>query len=168
MRQPPASASHNHPDITALVDGIKHQLTYWPVTMLRCYRWLPWKGLLACLTCRLVTCDSTACDRPKRWDEHLERPHLDYSEIFEEDVGQIPGKCLLFAAAVLVVHVLCFLFGAGVLRFYLLLIVCLECCFLFYMGCWSHISVSYVFSNFCSRQNSWWLMTPDDGMHLPE
>ncbi|XP_076458808.1 protein flightless-1 homolog isoform X1 [Babylonia areolata] len=29
--------------------------------------------------------------KPKRWDEHLERPHLDYSEIFDEDVGQIPG-----------------------------------------------------------------------------
>ncbi|XP_025115858.1 LOW QUALITY PROTEIN: protein flightless-1 homolog [Pomacea canaliculata] len=29
--------------------------------------------------------------KTKRWDEHLERPHLDYSEIFEEDAGQIPG-----------------------------------------------------------------------------
>ncbi|KAK7111739.1 protein flightless-1 homolog [Littorina saxatilis] len=29
--------------------------------------------------------------KPKRWDENLRRPHLDYSEIFEEDVGQIPG-----------------------------------------------------------------------------
>ena len=70
-----------------------------------------------------MTCDSTACDRPKRWDEHLERPHLDYSEIFEEDVGQIPGKCPLSAVAALVVHVLCFLFGSGVLKFYLLIIV---------------------------------------------
>ncbi|KAK7501988.1 hypothetical protein BaRGS_00006740 [Batillaria attramentaria] len=29
--------------------------------------------------------------KPKRWDEHLERPHLNYREIFDEDVGQIPG-----------------------------------------------------------------------------
>ncbi|XP_060578939.1 protein flightless-1 homolog isoform X2 [Ruditapes philippinarum] len=29
--------------------------------------------------------------RPKKWNEHLERPHLDYSDIFEEEVGQIPG-----------------------------------------------------------------------------
>jgi Leucine-rich repeat (LRR) protein len=27
----------------------------------------------------------------KRWDEALERPNLDYSEIFDEDVGQVPG-----------------------------------------------------------------------------
>lgn len=31
--------------------------------------------------------------RQKRWDEHLHRPSLDYSEIFDEDVGQIPGSC---------------------------------------------------------------------------
>jgi len=30
--------------------------------------------------------------RPKKWNENLNRPHLDYSEIFEEEVGQIPGK----------------------------------------------------------------------------
>jgi len=29
--------------------------------------------------------------KAKRWDEALERPNLDYSEIFEEDVGQVPG-----------------------------------------------------------------------------
>ncbi|GAB6020266.1 hypothetical protein CHUAL_002984 [Chamberlinius hualienensis] len=29
--------------------------------------------------------------RPKRWDETLEKPPLDYSEYFEEGVGQIPG-----------------------------------------------------------------------------
>ncbi|XP_071129219.1 protein flightless-1 homolog isoform X5 [Mytilus edulis] len=29
--------------------------------------------------------------RPKKWNENLERPHLDYSEIYDEDVGQIPG-----------------------------------------------------------------------------
>ncbi|XP_060063340.1 protein flightless-1 homolog [Ylistrum balloti] len=29
--------------------------------------------------------------KPKRWDEHLTRPQLNYSEIFDEDVGQIPG-----------------------------------------------------------------------------
>lgn len=27
----------------------------------------------------------------KRWDEQLEKPRLDYSEFFEEDVGHIPG-----------------------------------------------------------------------------
>lgn len=27
----------------------------------------------------------------KRWDEQLEKPKLDYSEFFEEDVGHIPG-----------------------------------------------------------------------------
>jgi len=31
--------------------------------------------------------------KAKRWDEALERPNLDYSEIFEEDVGQVPGLC---------------------------------------------------------------------------
>lgn len=29
--------------------------------------------------------------RPKKWDESLEKPPLDYSEFFEPDVGQIPG-----------------------------------------------------------------------------
>lgn len=29
--------------------------------------------------------------KPKRWDESLEKPPLDYSEIFEEDAGQVPG-----------------------------------------------------------------------------
>lgn len=29
--------------------------------------------------------------RPKRWDESLEKPPLDYSEIFDDDIGQIPG-----------------------------------------------------------------------------
>ncbi|XP_059178446.1 protein flightless-1 homolog [Physella acuta] len=29
--------------------------------------------------------------KPKKWDENLHRPQLDYSEIFDEDVGQIPG-----------------------------------------------------------------------------
>ena len=27
--------------------------------------------------------------KAKRWDEALERPNLDYSEIFDEDVGQV-------------------------------------------------------------------------------
>jgi len=31
--------------------------------------------------------------KAKRWDEALERPNLDYSEIFDEDVGQVPGLC---------------------------------------------------------------------------
>ncbi|XP_076366000.1 FLII actin remodeling protein isoform X2 [Tachypleus tridentatus] len=29
--------------------------------------------------------------KPKRWDEALEKPPLDYSQFFEDDVGQIPG-----------------------------------------------------------------------------
>ncbi|XP_075220548.1 FLII actin remodeling protein isoform X2 [Lycorma delicatula] len=29
--------------------------------------------------------------KPKRWDESLEKPQLDYSELFEEDDGQTPG-----------------------------------------------------------------------------
>lgn len=29
--------------------------------------------------------------RPKRWDETLEKPPLDYSEFFDDDAGQIPG-----------------------------------------------------------------------------
>ncbi|CAG9834779.1 unnamed protein product [Diabrotica balteata] len=29
--------------------------------------------------------------KPKRWDESLEKPPLDYSEFFEEDAGQFPG-----------------------------------------------------------------------------
>ena len=33
--------------------------------------------------------------RPKKWNENLERPHLDYSDIFEEEVGQIPGQFLI-------------------------------------------------------------------------
>ena len=29
--------------------------------------------------------------KPKRWDESLEKPHLDYSEFFDSHVGQSPG-----------------------------------------------------------------------------
>lgn len=29
--------------------------------------------------------------RPKRWDFFLQRPDLDYSEIFSDDVGTLPG-----------------------------------------------------------------------------
>ncbi|XP_046688250.1 LOW QUALITY PROTEIN: protein flightless-1-like [Homalodisca vitripennis] len=29
--------------------------------------------------------------KPKRWDESLEKPQLDYSELFDEDAGQMPG-----------------------------------------------------------------------------
>ena len=29
--------------------------------------------------------------KAKRWDEALEKPPLDYSEFFDEDVGQFPG-----------------------------------------------------------------------------
>lgn len=31
---------------------------------------------------------------PKRWDEFLHRPHLDYSEMFEADDGQKPGRII--------------------------------------------------------------------------
>lgn len=34
---------------------------------------------------------NSSCNSVKRWDEALERPNLDYSDIFEEDVGQVPG-----------------------------------------------------------------------------
>lgn len=37
----------------------------------------------------------------KRWDEALERPNLDYSEIFDEDVGQVPGGFVLQRFAVI-------------------------------------------------------------------
>jgi hypothetical protein len=41
-----------------------------------------------CLSCKV----SFLCHcRPKRWDETLEKPPLDYSEFFDEDAGQIPG-----------------------------------------------------------------------------
>lgn len=41
-----------------------------------------------CLLCKF----SFLCYcRPKRWDETLEKPPLDYSEFFDEDAGQIPG-----------------------------------------------------------------------------
>jgi len=30
-------------------------------------------------------------DRGKKWNENLVKPQLDYSEIFDEDTGQIPG-----------------------------------------------------------------------------
>ena len=29
--------------------------------------------------------------KPKRWDAELKRPDLDYSEIFSDDVGTLPG-----------------------------------------------------------------------------
>lgn len=32
--------------------------------------------------------------KSKRWDKNLEKPPLDYSDIFMEDVGQIPGVSL--------------------------------------------------------------------------
>lgn len=32
--------------------------------------------------------------KPKRWDESLEKPPLDYSEFFEDDAGQIPGLAI--------------------------------------------------------------------------
>ncbi|GLV41932.1 flightless I [Carabus blaptoides fortunei] len=32
--------------------------------------------------------------KPKRWDETLEKPPLDYSEFFDDDAGQIPGLAI--------------------------------------------------------------------------
>lgn len=29
--------------------------------------------------------------RPKRWDEALEKPPLDYSDFFDDDTGQVAG-----------------------------------------------------------------------------
>ena len=29
--------------------------------------------------------------RPKRWDESLVRPNLDYSTLFTDDTGSLPG-----------------------------------------------------------------------------
>lgn len=28
----------------------------------------------------------------KKWDEALEKPPIDYAEIFDADVGQVPGE----------------------------------------------------------------------------
>lgn len=40
--------------------------------------------------------------RGKRWDETLEKPDLDYSEIFDELVGQIEGQfSLLYFISIL-------------------------------------------------------------------
>ena len=39
-----------------------------------------------------IVFDSLVMYRGKRWDEALVRPDLDYSEIFDEDVGVIPGQ----------------------------------------------------------------------------
>ena len=35
--------------------------------------------------------EGTPTGRPKRWDVILRRPDLDYSEIFSEEVGTLPG-----------------------------------------------------------------------------
>jgi len=32
--------------------------------------------------------------KTRRWDQGLEKPQLDYSEFFSEDVGQLPGLCV--------------------------------------------------------------------------
>lgn len=36
---------------------------------------------------------SQSC-RPKRWDETLEKPPLDYSEFFDEEAGQVSGMSI--------------------------------------------------------------------------
>lgn len=40
---------------------------------------------------QFITDEKVESLKPKRWDESLEKPPLDYSEIFEEDDGKIPG-----------------------------------------------------------------------------
>ncbi|CAL1292808.1 unnamed protein product [Larinioides sclopetarius] len=35
--------------------------------------------------------DKNVSLKPKRWDEALEKPPLDYSDFFDEEVGQVPG-----------------------------------------------------------------------------
>lgn len=32
--------------------------------------------------------------KPKRWDQVLRRPDLDYTELFSEEVGKLPGITL--------------------------------------------------------------------------
>lgn len=32
--------------------------------------------------------------RPKRWDEALEKPQLDYSDLFDDDAGRLPGLAI--------------------------------------------------------------------------
>ena len=44
--------------------------------------------------CRIFSAVSFAvvvCCRPKRWDETLVRPDLDYSSIFADETGSLPG-----------------------------------------------------------------------------
>ena len=38
-----------------------------------------------------IVCGKSSCCRPKRWDESLVRPDLDYSSIFADDTGSLPG-----------------------------------------------------------------------------
>lgn len=49
------------------------------------------KNGFVCVNCDISALTLTDC-RPKKWNEHLQKPQLDYSEIFDEDVGQIPGQ----------------------------------------------------------------------------
>ncbi|KOB71967.1 Protein flightless-1, partial [Operophtera brumata] len=41
--------------------------------------------------CDFIPPEQYKCFRPKRWDESLEKPPLDYSEFFDEDTGRTPG-----------------------------------------------------------------------------
>jgi len=50
-----------------------------------------WLCVLSLLCYEIKLYCNAFCNRVKRWDEALERPNLDYSDIFEEDVGQVPG-----------------------------------------------------------------------------
>lgn len=56
------------------------------------------KGQSSCLSSQvLLLCPQESTDarapggKVRRWDQGLEKPRLDYSEFFTEDVGQLPG-----------------------------------------------------------------------------
>ena len=127
--------------------------------MLRCHRRLPWKNLLAYLY--LLVTDPR--DGMNTWSDHT------WTTV--RSLRKTWAKYLASARFLLLLCLLCmccFLFGSRVLKFYLLIIVCLKCCFLFYMGVLGSYFSQLCVSIFCSGQNSWWLLTPDDRMHLPK
>ena len=65
--------------------------------------------------------------KAKRWDEALEKPPLDYSEFFDEDVGQFPGLTIWEIENFYPSQVICYFLrkpprGNGVMN------VALACC----------------------------------------
>lgn len=59
---------------------ISHRVVCWLTYLINCPIYLPTFAFIIY--------------RAKRWDEALERPNLNYSELFDEDVGQVPGIML--------------------------------------------------------------------------